>query len=268
VSLDRVNFNEQNSINVKATLRWDPQVDVAAIDAENKKRLDLFTAREREMFRTAFLEAAQARIKLASNISPRKFEDLRREERIIVYRKLIQELLTPSALVPQPDNQTQHVVAELLNSIFDIEKMLYFVAPEYWRPRLHHSHQQLGGIDLLTDPVTGDKIGYAAGTLSQDVSGWGEANSRTDSSFITSDSTPAKLGSSLGWLLQIDGDDLRNMFLNSPWVKAVIPIRPGKEKAALSWLKHVEGMGTIGPSDLYTGPEAEWAGKTIFFSFR
>jgi len=36
--------------------------------------------------------------------------------------------------------------------------------------------------------------------------------------------------------------------LNSPWVKAVIPIRPGKEKAAIAWLRqaHVEGDDGLG----------------------
>src|SRR5436190_22049809 len=45
--------------------------------------------------------------------------------------------------------------------------------------------------------------------------------------------------------IQLDGDNLRNAFLNAPWVKAVIPIRPGKEKAAINWLKGVEGMNGI-----------------------
>ena len=64
-----------------------------------------------------------------------------------------------------------------------------------------------------------------------------------DNYYITEDSKEAKLGASLGWLLQLDGDNLRNAFLNSPWVKAVIPIRIGKERAALNWLQqaHVEG---------------------------
>ena len=65
-------------------------------------------------------------------------------------------------------------------------------------------------------------------------------------------------------MLQLDGDNLRNAFLNAPWVKAVLPIRPGKERAALSWLEHVEGMGTIGPDDTYLGPEPDWQGKTVF----
>lgn len=264
VHLDRINFNEQNSIPVKATLNWDPDVDEAAIKIENDKRMALFTAREREKFRNSFLDAAQERIELASNIIPRKFENLREEERIVVYRSLIQDMLTPSSLVPQPDKQTQHVVAELINSIFDVNKMLYFVAPEWWRPRLHHSHQELGNIDSVTDPVTGEQISYDNDIPKQDITSWGEADIRTDSYYITKDSTPAKLGSSLGWLLQLDGDDLRNAFLNAPWVKAVMPIRPGKELAALSWLKSVEGMQTIGEDDMYHGPEPEFAGKTIF----
>ena len=73
---------------------------------------------------------------------------------------------------------------------------------------------------------------------------WGGARElNRDNYFITEDSRPARLGASLGWLLQLDGDDLRNAFLNSPWVKAVIPIRIGKEKEALNWLQqaHVEG---------------------------
>ena len=75
---------------------------------------------------------------------------------------------------------------------------------------------------------------------------WGGADDlQRDNYYITEDSEPAKLGSSLGWLLQLDGDNMRNAFLNAPWVKAVMPIRPGKEEAAINWLKGVEGMNGI-----------------------
>jgi hypothetical protein len=73
---------------------------------------------------------------------------------------------------------------------------------------------------------------------------WGGAEEYgRDNYFITEDSAPAKLGSSLGWLMQLDGDNLRNAMLNAPWVKAVIPIRIGKEREAINWLRqaHVEG---------------------------
>src|SRR5215213_11096869 len=74
---------------------------------------------------------------------------------------------------------------------------------------------------------------------------------RDDNYKITEDSAPAKLGSSLGWLLQLDGDNLRNAFLNAPWVKAVIPIRPGREKAALNWLRAIEGHENDGWDTTY-----------------
>ena len=44
---------------------------------------------------------------------------------------------------------------------------------------------------------------------------------------------------------------MRNAFLNAPWVKAVIPIRPGKEEAAINWLKGVEGMNGITDDVIY-----------------
>jgi hypothetical protein len=163
-------------------------------------------------------------------------------------------------------------VAELINSIFDVEKMLYFVAPEWWRPRLHRSRQQLQSTpDRVIDPtlVTGVTTGtvlqngllsrlktaalnVSSNVMTSSTVGWGGVNdAERDDYYITEESDPARLGSSLGWLLQLDGDNLRNAFLNAPWVKAVIPIRPGKEKAAINWLKGVEGMNGITDDVIY-----------------
>jgi hypothetical protein len=145
--------------------------------------------------------------------------------------------------------------------------MLYFVAPEWWRPRLHRSRQQLNESPpkptFPTFPTVGDiraevlarglarRLEYAAttadpGVMNASTVGWGGIDDAArDNYYITADSAPAKLGSSLGWLLQLDGDNMRNAFLNAPWVKAVIPIRPGREEAAINWLKGVEGMNGI-----------------------
>jgi hypothetical protein len=169
-----------------------------------------------------------------------------------------------------------------VRSIFDVDKMLYFVAPEWWVPRLHRSAQQLGeeppgpkppvgGAGGLTTPsgeplraklLTSVKDALVSPTAlvselivegrpparttipSQNIVHWGGAGEAgRDNYYVTEKSEPAKLGSSLGWLIQLDGDDLRNAMLNSPWVKAVIPIRVGKERAAMNWLRqaHVEG---------------------------
>ena len=35
--------------------------------------------------------------------------------------------------------EVRHVLSELINAIFDVDKMLYFVAPEWWKPRRHYS---------------------------------------------------------------------------------------------------------------------------------
>jgi hypothetical protein len=171
-----------------------------------------------------------------------------------------------------PDDRTRHVVAELINSIFDVDKMLYFVSPEWWRPRLHRSTQQLkvkpapAVGPVLTQTNVIDKamrrgvfasvldapLNFSADFAQSSTVGWGGIDDvARDNYYITAESEPAKMGSSLGWLLQLDGDPMRNAFLNAPWVKAVMPIRPGKEKAAINWLKGVEGMNGITDDVLY-----------------
>ena len=50
---------------------------------------------------------------------------------------------------------------------------------------------------------------------------------------------------------------MRNAFLNAPWVKTVIPIRPGKEEAAINWLKGVEGMNGITDDVIYHAASPE-----------
>jgi hypothetical protein len=81
---------------------------------------------------------------------------------------------------------------------------------------------------------------------------------------ITEQTRPAPLGSSLGWLIQIDGDERRNEFLNAAWVKAVLPIRAGHEIDALDWLAQAEGEAGLGlPYPIQPGDPPSYAGKTI-----
>ena len=266
--LDSADFQGQNSLQVKLTLHWAP-AEGANNEAikKNQENVALFNAREADVYRQAFVQNAKERIKLSHQIKARSSDTLREEERIVVYRSLIQDMLTQG--VSMPDDRTRHVVAELINSIFDVDKMLYFVAPEWWRPRLRVYTQQLG--ETKAEP-TAPKAGGISSILAQGIFnraaslgrdlpvtalapstvGWGGTDDLyRDNYYITEDSDPARFGSSLGWLLQLDGDDMRNAFLNAPWVKAVIPIRPGKEEAAINWLKGVEGFNGIGDSDIY-----------------
>ena len=87
----------------------------------------------------------------------------------------------------------------------------------------------------------------------------GAATRRSGAPTTTSPKNPTRRRWALrsGWLLQLDGDAHRNAFLNSPWVKAVLPIRPGREAAALNWLKqaHVEGAEDLDAA--YGGTEPE-----------
>jgi hypothetical protein len=192
--------------------------------------------------------------------------------------------------VPMPDDRTRHVVAELLNTIFDIDKMLYFVAPEWWRPRLHQSHQALGApatpapigggakkpttvhaslkAQAVSNKVSGVTISQMLKAKQQEdtsipatsvVSWGGVGENRVDNYYITEESAPAPLGASLGWLLQLDGDNMRNAFLNAPWVKAVIPIRPGQERAAMNWLRATHVEGADGLDEAYVAPVGELA---------
>ncbi len=92
---------------------------------------------------------------------------------------------------------------ELFHRYFEVGAIFYYVHPSWWRPRAH--------------------------------GGAGEYE-------ITEDSEPAPFGKSLGWLIQLDGDRRRNEFLNSPWVRVCVPIRPGAEEAACRWLaERIEG---------------------------
>lgn len=236
IRLNQVNFDDQPFINIKAITYWNPP-DQSAADAAYQAQIAEYNAEKSRLEKEAYIKSAQERINIASQVSPRKFEELREEERIVVYRKLIGQLMNVG------EAGSTHIVSELIRSIFDVDHMLYFVAPEWWRSRLHQSHQTLG----TTQPITEDHI----------VSWGGMGENREDNYFITGESAPAPLGSSLGWLLQLDGDNFRNAFLNSPWVKAVIPIRPGKETEALNWLQQAHVEGADGLDAEYQAPAEE-----------
>ena len=267
--LDLADFQGKSSIQLKAVLHWSP-TDAATKTVSDQNALALKELKEKEKaeYEKAYVENVKDRVTVSSKITARSSDELREEERIVVYRKLIQEMLLHG--VSLPNDSTRHVVAELINSIFDVDKMLYFVAPEWWRPRMHRSKQQLQPTPIVETapfPLAGSAAVLHKGlykklytlensvnsaVLSANTVGWGGINdSDRDNYYITQDSEPAKLGSSLGWLLQLDGDNMRNAFLNAPWVKSVIPIRPGKEEAAINWLKGVEGLNGITDDVIY-----------------
>lgn len=260
VVLQRVNFGGENQVNLEFELLFKPtQGEIDRVNAQNAALQTKYDEEKRRLVRKAYLEAVRARIKDAAAIRARPSWDLREEERTVVYRKLLERLMLDSWKVPdtEQNRRVSHVRSELIRSIFDVDSMLYFVAPEWWMPRRHRGRLSLD-VDL--------NVPAAPTSLTEaDQVTWG-GEQRDDNYQITEDSAPARLGSSLGWLLQLDGDNLRNAFLNAPWVKAVIPVRPGRESAALNWLRAIEGHENDGWDAEYVGgaaEDAEFAGKTV-----
>jgi len=85
VHLDYVNWHEQNSINVKATLTWSPTDESRKkVQDEYDKRIGEYNAEKSRRFREAFYKAARERVTIAKKKKPRPAEDLREEERTVV----------------------------------------------------------------------------------------------------------------------------------------------------------------------------------------
>lgn len=240
-----MNFGGEPTLFLDAETVWVPleqaTIDYKAAVAKEEEKYEVAVTRLRKK---TFMENVRQRIKDASNIKSRPSWDLREEERTIIYRKLIDRLMLDSwgelpagveSKTYDDNRRLSHVRSEVIRAIFDVDAMLYFVAPEWWMPRT--KSQIKFNIDVGNPTVN---------LTDNDVVKWDDIVPRKDNYRITDESTTAKLGSSLGWLLQLDGDNLRNAFLNAPWVKAVIPIRPGREKAAINWLKSIEGHGNDG----------------------
>jgi len=73
------------------------------------------------------------------------------------------------------------------------------------------------------------------------------------------------MGASIGWILQLDGDRMRNAFLNAAWAKVVVPMRPGREREAIAWLRDQaeQDVGLKTPYQLQPDDPQNWAGKTL-----
>ncbi len=260
IIMQQINFGDTSEVTLDVELVWIP-IEPASTDAYKaalKLEQDKYNAEVSRLRKKSFMESVRQRIKDASNIKSRSSWDLREEERTIIYRKLIELLMLDSwdikNLKDGNNARLSHVRSEVIRAIFDVDAMLYFVAPEWWMPRRHQSQLNL-------NVNVGDPTIHLT---DNDIVKWDDVEKRDGNYKITEDSTAAKLGSSLGWLLQLDGDNLRNAFLNAPWVKAVIPIRPGREKAAINWLHAIVGHENDGWDTPYVGEDdAEFLGKTI-----
>ncbi|KIA60030.1 hypothetical protein [Nocardia vulneris] len=255
--------DEHPKFTLQVTPIWRPSKKlIKDIATKNEAKIAEVDAEKTRLAQEAYITAARDRVKAASSIAPRPYAELREEERIVVFRNLIRQLTKEVGLDGEKP-QVRHVVAELIQAMFDTDSMLYFVAPEWWIPRVRQRKIFNWTVAEQSPQNIGLDGAFPDFDKKQTVS-WGGANAhRPDNYYITEDSTPARLGSSLGWVLQLDGDNSRNAFLNAPWVKAVVPVRPGKELAAVNWLQRNAVEGTDGLDDLYQAGSAAAAKQVL-----
>jgi len=246
ILLTYANFGGNMQMPFDATLVYEPTADAKAIidkkNNESKTQYDdqLAAAKEKLLYDTL-----RKRMKLVGQVQSRLQSDLREEERNVIYRSIV------SRLYGNEDgwaDQDYHVASEMIRYFFDIDAMLYFVAQDWWRPRT----QQLSPFNInskvqstiIAEPAVTARI-KQVGKRPQ------FAHGHRPYYMVTEETARAAQGASLGWLLQIDGDTHRNAFLNSPWVKAVVPIRPGKEREAIAFLQRPEAADTDGLEEPY-----------------
>jgi hypothetical protein len=278
VLVDQVHFGGGGSIALTLTLNWEPPVANPA-QAAYEAALAEYNRQVAEIERKAYASAVHDRLELVSKVRPRPAEDLRAEEREVVFGDLIKKI----QLFPNDP----HLGAELIRQIFDVDQMLYFVAPDFWRPdHLSVLPDKLtfgrypapppvwsaDDLDQATkDPMQGETVvSWYSHTgmenAERTAADEGAVPEYRVNYLITENIQPAPMGSSLGWLIQADGDERRNEFLNAAWVKVVLPIRPGHEQDALAWLKQagVEGEQALDqPYVLQPGDPDAYRGLTI-----
>ena len=140
--LDDINFQDNPHINITCEAVWIPtDATMEAVKNANNVKIEEHKLQISKESRSQYINAVKDRIKIASNVRPRMTEDLREEERTIIYRKLIGELTK----VGIDNEQSLPVTAELIRSILDIDKLLYYVAPEWWVPHWR-DRQRVGAV--------------------------------------------------------------------------------------------------------------------------
>ncbi|MFD4632370.1 hypothetical protein ACFVYR_30510 [Streptomyces sp. NPDC058284] len=274
VNCKLVNFANSNYVSLTLIIFWDPP-DVNPAQAAYERDLAEYRKEVAKLQRAAYARAVRERAELVSKVRRRPPEELRKEERQSVFANLITQLDLFHGRRP-------HLGSELIRQMFDVDRMLYFVAPDFWRPGAASAageHSQ-GRVPVPThdwDLTEGDPL---AGATVPSHYAHTSANNPPEAAHpvnlgkpewrinypLTENAQAAPMGSSLGWLIQTDGDERRNEFLNSAWVTAVLPIRAGHEVEALGWLMgaHVEGEAALAkPYPWQTGDPDTYRDKTI-----
>jgi hypothetical protein len=192
-----------DSTSVQVNYTYTYEPSQSALNAWEVVRQNAWNQANEELLTEQF-EKNKRTITERSKIKSRPANDLRKEERYEVMNRMI------SYLFGRGDDPSEPTPLEIeqFHRFFDIEGMFVTNHPSWWKPRF-----------------SGGSVGFGRERYE-----------------VTAESEPAALGSSLGWLIQLDGDRRRNEFVNSAWARVCLPMRPDQERAAIEWLaKHLEG---------------------------
>ena len=218
---------------------------IATKNAANKRTYEDQQAEAKEK---VFYDTLRNRLKLAGQVQPCAYEVLREEEGHVIYSHIIKRLYGDESGF---QSQDYFAASEMILYFFDIDTLLCFVATDSWTPQ---------SIALVDNDSKGCRVANTIGVqplsqraaLTSTVGTKQAGNLGRDTYSMTEEKAPAPVGASLGWLLQVVGKTQRNAFLNSPWVKAMLPIRPGREENALKSLQRNKVAGSDGLDDVYS----------------
>lgn len=302
LQLTYANFQTRKSLPFDASFIYAPtNMTTTAIDKANADAQAAYTKQVTQLQHEAFGNAVRERLKRVSSMRPRPTEDLRSEERHTIFAQLIGRLgLGIDKHLGSELLQQYFDVDEMLYFVAsDFWRPRTSVPPKPPEPAVPPPDKDsLGRYPVPPPPWASDSptVGAAPTHLQgETVASW---YSQTDANYytpdppppqdpppnppeppppppkpvpewrvnylITEETQPAPLGSSLGWLIQIDSDERRNEFLNAAWAKAVLPVRPGHEVAALNFLSKYEGQAALGLDYTFQdGDPEEYRGKKV-----
>ena len=160
IRLTYANFGGRESLPFDVAVTYEPTTETKKrIDDQNtaaKTAYDDQVAIKKEQL---FYETLRARLKLVGKVVSWPQDDLREEERNVVYRSVIARLYGSEG---GWSREGFHVATELIRFLFDVDSMLYFVAPDWWRPRAQRlvSKDAQGKLQptIIADEAVSDRV--------------------------------------------------------------------------------------------------------------
>jgi hypothetical protein len=265
IRLTFANFNGAKTMPFDAILVYEPTEEILKVIRDERATATAdYNAQQQAAKDKIFTDALRTRLKNLQEVIKRPSDDMREEERSLILARIIETLYGKATASWSPDDF--HLMSEVIRYLFDVDAMLYFVAPDWWKPQTReHYAPILSQGQAAASPITTGTTAYSQrAELASRGQPFFPGHGKPPVYLVTEESAPVPVGTSLGWKMQLDGDKHRNAFLNTPWVKAVLPIRPGREKEAIEFLERPEVAHTDGLDEDYGADDpSKYSGKKL-----